>query len=184
MTPARDLVVSAPQESSSVSPSASPAPAALQPPRGSLRPAILVCTSKVVSAATRADYEAWLVDGKRLIEEVLRDKDCQGGPGRRRGRATCSTAVQLGALPRTVLRAFARCAGTQDVRRGGEREHVARAAQRRARVRDRRRRVPEARRPGAVAALAAARPRGWSAASASGTTETARRLSKRKMGAW
>ena len=79
VTPARDFVVSAPQESSSASPSASPAPAALQPPRGSLRPAILVCTSKVVSAATRADYEAWLVDGKRLIEEVLRDKDCQAG---------------------------------------------------------------------------------------------------------
>jgi len=79
VTPARDFVVSAPQESSSASPSASPAPAALEPPRGSLRPAILVCTSKVVSAATRADYEAWLVDGKRLIEEVLRDKDCQAG---------------------------------------------------------------------------------------------------------
>ena len=79
MTPARDFVVSAPQESSSASPSASPDPAALEPPRGSLRPAILVCTSKVVSAATRADYEAWLVDGKRLIEEVLRDKDCQAG---------------------------------------------------------------------------------------------------------
>ena len=79
VTPARDFVVSAPHESSSASPSASPAPAALQPPRGSLRPAILVCTSKVVSAATRADYEAWLVDGKRLIEEVLRDKDCQAG---------------------------------------------------------------------------------------------------------
>ena len=39
----------------------------------------MVCTSKVVSAETRKDYEAWLVDGKRLIEEVLRDKDCQAG---------------------------------------------------------------------------------------------------------
>ena len=81
MTPARDFVVSAPEESSAESsPSASPAPAALSPPpRQSLRPAILVCTSKVVSAETRKDYEAWLVDGKRLIEEVLRDKDCQAG---------------------------------------------------------------------------------------------------------
>ena len=79
VTPARDFVVSAAEESSSASPSAPPAPAALEPPRGSLRPAILVCTSKVVSAATREAYEAWLVDGKRLIEEVLRDKDCQAG---------------------------------------------------------------------------------------------------------
>ena len=80
VTPARDFVVSAPEESSSASPSAprgGSVPDALQPPRGSLRPAILVCTSKVVSAATRKDYEAWLVDGKRLIEEVLRDKDYQ-----------------------------------------------------------------------------------------------------------
>jgi len=78
-TPVRDFAVSAPEESSSAraprdssrdSRTASPA---------SLRPAILVCTSKVVSAATRKDYEAWLVDGKRLIEEVLRDKDCQAG---------------------------------------------------------------------------------------------------------
>ena len=45
----------------------------------SLRPAILVCTSKVVNSETRGDYEAWLVDGKRLIEEVLYDKDCQAG---------------------------------------------------------------------------------------------------------
>ena len=82
VTPARDFVVSAPEESSSASPSAprgGSVPDALQPPRGSLRPAILVCTSKVVSAETRKDYEAWLVDGKRLIEEVLRDKDCQAG---------------------------------------------------------------------------------------------------------
>ena len=40
------------------------------------KPAILVCTSKVVIDSQREDYEAWLVEGKGLIEAVLRDEDC------------------------------------------------------------------------------------------------------------
>jgi hypothetical protein len=56
-----------------------PSPKPPSPTPASLRPAILVCTSKVVNKETRGDYEAWLVDGKRLIEEVLFDKDCQAG---------------------------------------------------------------------------------------------------------
>ena len=48
-------------------------------PQPSLKPAILVCTSKVVSPEQRKDYEAWLTEGKTLIDAVLKDKDCQAG---------------------------------------------------------------------------------------------------------
>ena len=96
-----------------------------------------------------------------------------GGLGRRRRRRRAAS-VQLGALPRAVLGESASDEKTtradvfffsRDIfthaqasdSRGGEREHVARQTQRRARVRDGGRRVPEARRPGAMAPLAAAR---------------------------
>jgi hypothetical protein len=36
-------------------------------------PAILVCTSKVVDASARGDYEAWLAEGKLLIADALGD---------------------------------------------------------------------------------------------------------------
>ena len=39
----------------------------------------MVCTSKVVSPEQRKDYEAWLTEGKTLIDAVLKDKDCQAG---------------------------------------------------------------------------------------------------------
>ena len=60
----------------------SPSTAAAAPdvdPAAALRPAILVCTSKVVPKHQRRDYDAWLAEGKALIEQVLEDKDCQAG---------------------------------------------------------------------------------------------------------
>ena len=51
----------------------------IERPTPSLKPAILVCTSKVVSTEQREDYEAWLTEGKTLIDAVLKDKDCQAG---------------------------------------------------------------------------------------------------------
>lgn len=61
---------------------APPSTAAAAPdvdPAAALRPAILVCTSKVVPKHQRRDYDAWLAEGKALIEQVLEDKDCQAG---------------------------------------------------------------------------------------------------------
>ena len=59
-------------------------------PQPSLKPAILVCTSKVVSPEQRKDYEAWLTEGKTLIDAVLKDKDCQAGLSVPAGRAAAA----------------------------------------------------------------------------------------------
>ena len=65
-----------PSSSSSAAAASDDDPAAA---RAALRPAILVCTSKVVPKHQREDYDAWLAEGKALIEQVLEDKDCQAG---------------------------------------------------------------------------------------------------------
>jgi hypothetical protein len=72
----------------------------IERPTPSLKPAILVCTSKVVSTEQREDYEAWLTEGKTLIDAVLKDKDCQAGLSVPAGAtASAGREVQLGALP-------------------------------------------------------------------------------------
>jgi hypothetical protein len=84
---ARALSSSSPPSSFAAAPSPSPSPAPSPSPSranaaaaaAALKPAILVCTSKVVDASQRDDYERWLNDGKSLIDAVLRDKDEREG---------------------------------------------------------------------------------------------------------
>jgi hypothetical protein len=79
---ARALSSSSPPSSFAAAPSPSPSPSranAAAAAAAALKPAILVCTSKVVDASQRDDYERWLNDGKSLIDAVLRDKDEREG---------------------------------------------------------------------------------------------------------